>query len=82
MICAQKAICKATVNNDQSPIYFAEDMIKSDHEMKLKARNHMKAAHDAGRKVCFRRGKPIIDSRVTEITGLDKTDVWIDNVRS
>ena len=59
------------VNNDQSAIYFAEDMIKSDHEMKLKARNQMKAAHDPGQKVCFRRGKLIIDSRVTEITGLD-----------
>ena len=58
------------VNNDpSSPIYFAEDMTKDDHELKLKARAQMKAAHDAGRRVCFRRGKLIIDSRVTTIEG-------------
>ena len=50
-------------------IYFAEDMRKDDHELKLKVRAQMKAAHDAGRRVCFRRGKLIIDSWVTAIEG-------------
>ena len=59
------------VINDQSPSYFAEDMIKSDYEMKLKAHYQMKAAHDIGWKVCFRRGKLIINSWVTEIAGFN-----------
>ena len=58
------------VNNDpSSALYFAEDMTKADHELKLKARAQMEAAHDAGHRVCFRRGKLIIDSRVTAIEG-------------
>ena len=50
-------------------MYFAEDMTKDDQELKFKARAQMKAAHDAGCRVCFRRGKLIIDSRVTAIEG-------------
>ena len=58
------------VNNDpSSAIYFVEDMTKDDHELKLKAWAQMKAAHDAGHRVCFRRGKLIIDSQVTAIEG-------------
>ena len=60
-----------TVNNDSSGIYFSEDLTKVDHELKMRARQQMKAAHDAGRKVCFRRGKLIIDSQVTAITGVN-----------
>ena len=37
----------------------------------MRARQQMKVAHDAGRKVCFRRGKLIIDSQVTAITGVN-----------
>ena len=43
------------------------EMIKS-HDI-IAFTETMKAAHDAGRRVCFRRGKLIIDSRVTTIEG-------------
>lgn len=53
--------------NIQGGLYFSEDLIKSDHDAKLKARRQMKQAYEAGHKVMFRKGQLIIDSNVVPI---------------
>lgn len=56
------------VNNDKTtPVYFAADMIKSDHALKIKAKHQMKTAYENGKKVTFRKGELIIDSVVVPI---------------
>ena len=55
------------INNSRSAIYFAEDMTKADHQAKLQAKLQMRKAFQEGKKIMFRRGKLIIDSRVVPI---------------
>ena len=57
------------VNNGDTGMFIAADMIKTDHILKMKARAQMKRAHDEGHKVSFRKGKLIINSRVVPIEG-------------
>ena len=57
------------INHDKTKsVFFSEDMIKKDHEARLRARPQMKAAYALGHKVSFKRGQLFIDSRPVPIS--------------
>ena len=57
------------VNNSYLDIYIDEDKIKADQLLKIQARDQMKKAYQDGKKVVFRRGKLIINSKSVQIIG-------------
>ena len=63
---------KSRLNNAGQGIYIVEDLTPEDHYRKRCARDQMKAAHANKQKVSYYRGKLYIDSKVTEIKGLNK----------
>ena len=55
------------LNNQDNDIYITEDLTRGDHRLKMQARAQMKKAHEEGKKVVFRRGKLIINSKTVPI---------------
>ena len=57
------------LNNSDLDIYIVEDMIKADHILKIQARDQMKKTYQESKKVVFRRGKLMINSKPVQIIG-------------
>ena len=55
------------LNNQDNDIYITEDLTRGDHRLKMQARAQKKKAHGEGKKVVFRRGKLIINSKTVPI---------------